>query len=239
MGVESRDSSRELPARRRPAVAWLVGTVVLGVVLLAASSTGWRALGFPESQPTAEEPARSASVVSLGLGSPPVAVDRIGLYPANDPWQRYLADEQSCPGAERIDLPVSQQDQVMLCLINWARQRDGLTQLPQTVLLASTSLQKATEILRCDNFAHAACGDDPATDVRTAGYRGTFGENLYIAGGRLGAPRVALDGWLNSPGHRENLFRAEWRTQGIALVKLDRFDAYTDASLWVSHFGSE
>jgi uncharacterized protein YkwD len=175
----------------------------------------------------------------LVLGGPPLGVDRAGLYPANDPWQRYLADERSCPGAERTDLPVAQQDQVMLCLINWARERDGLSQLPQTVLLASTSLQKANEILRCDNFAHAACSDDPAADVRAAGYRGPFGENLYVAGGRLGAPRVALDGWLNSPGHRENLFRAEWRTQGIALVKLARFDAYTDASLWVSHFGSE
>ena len=127
----------------------------------------------------------------------------------------------------------------MLCLIDWARERAGLTPLPQTVLLASTSLQKANEIVRCQNFAHAACGDAPDIDVRTAGYRGTFGENLYIAGGRLGAPRVALDGWLNSPGHRENLFRPEWRTQGIALIKLDRFGPYRDAALWVSHFGSE
>ena len=220
-------------------MAWLVGAVVLAVVLVAASPRGRRVLGIPGSRPSAEEAVRGGSQVSLLLGSPPLAVDRVWLYPANDPWQRYLADEQSCPGAERTDLPVAQQDQVMVCLINWARQRAGLTQLPQTVLLASTSLQKANEILRCDNFAHAACGDDPAADVRGAGYRGTFGENLYVAGGRLGAPRVALDGWLNSPGHRENLFRAEWHTQGIALVKLDRFDAYTDASLWVSHFGSE
>lgn len=239
MDVESGDRSGEQPAGRRRAAAWLVGAVVLAVVLLVASPRGRRVLGFPAASSAGEDASRSGSELSLLLGGPPLGADRVGLYPASDPWQSYLADERSCPGAERTDLPVVQQDQLMLCLINWARRRAGLTELPQTVLLASTSLQKANEILRCDHFAHAACGDDPAEDVRAAGYRGTFGENLYIAGGPLGAPRVALDGWLNSPGHRENLFRPEWRTQGIALVKLARFGVYMDASLWVSHFGSE
>ena len=127
----------------------------------------------------------------------------------------------------------------MLCLIDWARQRQGLTPLPQAALLASTALQKADEIVRCHDFAHAACGNDPAADVHAANYRGAFGENLYIAGGASGAPRVALDGWLNSPGHRENLFRPGWRIQGIALIKLAEFAPYRDMSLWVSHFGSE
>ena len=239
MGIESRDWHREKPTKRRPSVAWLIGAVVLGAVLFAASPRGQRALGISRAHASGEQVTQRGLKVSLLLGGAPVDVDRVGLYAANDPWQRYLADERACPGGERTDLSIARQEQVMLCLVDWARQRHGLTALPQTVLLASTSLQKANEILRCDNFAHAACGDEPDGDVRAAGYRGAFGENLYIAGGRRGAPRAALDGWLNSPGHRENLFRPEWRTQGIALIKLDRFDAYTDASLWVSHFGSE
>ena len=80
---------------------------------------------------------------------------------------------------------------------------------------------------------------DPAADIHAAQYPGAFGENLYIAGGRAGAPRAALDGWLNSPEHRENLFRAQWHSQGIALVKLAQFAPYHDMSLWVSHFGSQ
>ena len=127
----------------------------------------------------------------------------------------------------------------MLCLIDWARQRRGLSMPMQTALFTSTALQKAQEIVRCQNFAHAACGGEPEDDVRRTAYHGAWGENLYIADGRFGAPRVALDGWLNSPDHRDNLFRPEWTTQGIALVKLARFGPYRDASLWVSHFGSE
>jgi uncharacterized protein YkwD len=127
----------------------------------------------------------------------------------------------------------------MWCLINFARQRDGLTALPTTSLLDGTAVLKANEIVRCHNFDHAACGGDPAADIRATGYQGAWGENLYIAGGRWGAPRVALDGWLNSPGHRENLFRSQWRTQGIAVLKLNQFGPYHDMTLWVSHFGAQ
>ena len=126
----------------------------------------------------------------------------------------------------------------MVCLVNFARAKRGLARLWPVGLLNDSSLAKADKIVRCREFEHAACGDDPAADVRSAGYVRAFGENLYIAGGRWGAPRVALDGWLNSPGHRENLFRPEWRTQGIAIEKLDRFGDYRDAALWVNQFGS-
>ena len=41
------------------------------------------------------------------------------------------------------------------------------------------------------------------------------------------SPRVAVDQWLNSPGHRTNLFRRQWRVVGIALRRsadVERFD---------------
>jgi uncharacterized protein YkwD len=67
-------------------------------------------------------------------------------------------------------------------------------------LLNRTTLEKPNRIVRCNDFSHSACRDDPMSEARAAGYQGALGENLYMAEGRLGAPRVALDGWLNSPG---------------------------------------
>ena len=90
-------------------------------------------------------------------------------------------------------------------------------------VLNLTSLAKASKIIRCTDFNHDACGEDAAADARRAGYNGAWGENLYVAEGRHGSPRVALDGWLNSPHHRENLLTPTWRTQGIAVEKVDRF----------------
>jgi hypothetical protein len=64
------------------------------------------------------------------------------------------------------------------------------------------------------------------------------GENLYIADGRYGAPRPALDGWLNSPGHRENLFNPDWHVQSVYVVRLSDFPGFKSPTLWVSEFGA-
>jgi uncharacterized protein YkwD len=159
------------------------------------------------------------------------------LYAANDPWQGYLADERTCPGGENESAPLQQQANTMVCLINYARGRHGLTTLHVAPVLSTAAQLKGEQIARCRVFAHAPCGGDPHDVADQAGYAGAFGENLYIAEGRHGAPRVALDGWLNSPGHRENVFRPRWRVQSLYVVKLGRFNEYRGATLWVSHFG--
>jgi uncharacterized protein YkwD len=56
--------------------------------------------------------------------------------------------------------------------------------------------------------------------------------------GALGAPRPALDGWLNSPGHRENLLNPIWTEQGIALNDAKHFTYGRDAAVWASEFGT-
>lgn len=159
------------------------------------------------------------------------------LYAKNDPWKSYLADERVCPGGERTDLPLAEQAGTVVCLVNYARIRRGLRGLSTAAVLNSASAVKARAILRCGNFAHNPCGGDWTTSVRAMGYSGVFGENLYLASGPFGAPRLAVDAWLNSAPHRENLFRTEWRVQGLAVVVLDRFGARRHAALWVSVFG--
>lgn len=232
VGIESRDWYRERPKQRHRQVSPLllvVGAIVVGAALMAVTPTGRRALGLGDAQ--AHPGGSSSPVTATGGGEG-------SLYPVDDPWQRYLASDETCPGGERTDLPVDLQVQAMVCLIDYARRQDGLDEPRPTTLLSSTALQKADEIVRCQNFAHAPCGASPDADVRATGFEGEFGENLYIAEGSQGAPRVALDGWLNSPEHRENLFRPEWQTQGIAAIKLAAFGPYRDATLWVSHFAT-
>jgi hypothetical protein len=239
MGIEDREWYREEPRQRRSLVPWLVGALLLTAALVAASPRGHRLLHLPGTRFSGERSSHRDLVVAPLPGGPAITLHQAPLYPERDPWRRFLADERTCPGGERTDLPPRQQVEVMLCLIDWARRQQGLSAPMQTALLTSTALQKAQEIVRCHDFAHAPCGGDPAADIRRTSYHGAWGENLYIADGRFGAPRVALDGWLNSPGHRENLFRPQWQTQGIVLLRLDRFGPYRGASLWVSQFGSE
>ena len=243
MGVEDRDWYREdtSPPRRgwrwrTPAVLIVVG-VVAGLLL-----AGWvhkMAEGSPAMYEGNPETRSGDTKISILPGLPEITLHGDPLVASDDPWRAYLADEKSCPGSERTDLPLIGQADTMVCLVNFARRQRQLHRVATVAVLNASSLAKASEIVRCRHFAHEPCGEDAAADAREAGYGGAWGENLYIAEGRFGAPLAAIDGWLNSPGHRANLFRPEWRTQGLAVQKLDRFGNERDVTLWVNHFGTD
>lgn len=174
---------------------------------------------------------------SIDVAGLTISLNRAPLYARNDPWKSYLADEQTCPNAEDLNAPLHEQALTMICLINHARRGRGLPELPVYPQLSEAARLKGSEIIQCKVFAHAPCGCDPHDVADQAGFTGSWGENLYIADGRYGAPRPALDGWLNSPGHRENLFRPEWQMQSVYVVKLDSFPGFSSPTLWVSEFG--
>lgn len=156
---------------------------------------------------------------------------------ASDPWLAWIAPETVCPGSERADQPPQEEVAAMLCLINYARARERLTTLLLTAQLNWASAMKGQDIARCRRFEHAACGKAANQVVIDAGYTGRFGENLYANESEVTAPRDAIDGWLNSPEHRENLFRPEWRTAGLAAIHGAAFDSFQNAVIWVSAFG--
>jgi uncharacterized protein YkwD len=58
-----------------------------------------------------------------------------------------------------------------------------------------------------------------------------------MAEGPLTVPRLALDRWLDSPGHRQNLFRPQWQTIAIALLGGANVERVRDGVLWVNEFG--
>jgi uncharacterized protein YkwD len=209
--------------------------VILCLVFVALVGVKWVRLSENEMSTKSR---LSDIKLTILPGLPGLTIREGSLYPPNDPWKSYLAGEQTCPGAERTDLPLTEQANIMICLINYARQQRGLSSLVPGSLLNETSLEKADKIVRCSDFAHNACGDDPAADVRAANYYGSWGENLYLGEGRLGAPRVALDGWLNSPEHRENLFNPSWRCEGIAVITAPKVGTYSDVTVWVNQFGT-
>ena len=120
------------------------------------------------------------------------------------------------------------------CLVNFARQRRGLSRLLVVADLNGASSRKAQDIVNCNSFSHDPCGRSAAPRANLLTSQGRVGENLYLASGRFGAPRVAVDAWLNSTPHRRNLFRPEWTGQGLALLAKESFAGYRDVRLWVS-----
>ena len=241
MGVEDRDWYQDEPKPRRALSISRVGAglIVVGVVggLLIAGALQAMTRGPAATYGGEQQSHQGAATFSLLPGLPAISIGGDALYAKNDPWKAYLADEEACPGGEKVDAPLPEQANTMVCLVNYARRTRGLQPVATVAVLNQSSLAKATRIVRCLDFNHDACGEAPEADIRALGYRGAWGENLFISGGPYGAPRPSLDGWLNSPGHRENIFRPEWRTQGIAVQKVAKFGQDRNMTLWVNQFG--
>jgi uncharacterized protein YkwD len=179
----------------------------------------------------------------LSLERPAVAQTPSQLQ-SSGKWARYVAPESTCPRADDLGASIRVEEQVELCLLNYARGVAGVGPLNVSPTLMNSAKYKADDIVRCNQFAHDACGFDVRQRFADAGYfrsdvQSRFGENLAWGGVEAGSPRGALLGWLDSPEHRANLFKPEWTEQGIALVYVPDFRGVANSRIWVSHFGHQ
>ena len=157
-------------------------------------------------------------------------------------YSSYVAPESVCPGAKALAAPAGDQQETMLCLLNYARRVHGLGALATSDSLMQSSRIKADDIARCSDFSHTACGATVVSAFERASYvspyqTSRFGENLAWGAADAGSPRGALLGWLESDKHRENLLKSDWTEQGISLVYVGEFRGIADSRIWVSHFG--
>ena len=157
-------------------------------------------------------------------------------------YDHYLAPPGTCTGVDDPAATTSEQLAGMRCLINYARARDGATQLAASALLSLAARIKAEDIVRCDDFSHTACGRPMTYPFLKAGYilpdhSWLVGENLSYGTQVLGSPRATMRRWLYSDGHRANILRPAWRDQGVWLIRPAWFQGLPGSSVWVSHFG--
>ena len=130
------------------------------------------------------------------------------------------------------------QERAMRCLINVARARAGLPRLSVDGRLQRSAALKNAWMLGCNQFSHTPCSRAFTAAFRTVHYAGgSYGENIAYGTSYLGSPRRILTSWLASPGHRANILRRGWHSQGVA-VRHDTFLGYANAAVWTSQFGS-
>ena len=160
-------------------------------------------------------------------------------YAPNDPWRAWLAPESTCPGGDNASAAERVQVVVAMCLLNFARARRGLPPLAESSILSAASARKADDIVRCNDFSHFACGAQPDADARALGLTDrAFGENIFWGPEMYEPPRVAVDQWLNSPEHRENLFNPRWTLQGAAVLEATNFKGAAHGAVWVNEFSA-
>jgi uncharacterized protein YkwD len=217
---------------RRNGISVLVVAVLFffGLIIFSGGTRHWLRARLSSDQP------RYYSVGPLGIG---LRWHALQLYPAHDRWATFLPRPSACPGSTNASAATAEAQAAMICALNYARVRDRLKALPVSPLLQRSARLKALDIVRCQDFSHAACGKDPHAVADEVGYPNVdWGENIYEGPGPFAAARVGADGWLNSPHHRENLFRPEWTEQGISVVIAKHFKGQNNVAIWVSEFGA-
>lgn len=128
--------------------------------------------------------------------------------------------------APRVSVPTAELTQAsILATINEARRANG-GHKPMTynVKLEAACKTQVALMVEKDQLAHDL-GLKPRDRTNQQGYIGAIGENL--AGGQQTLDG-AIDGWLNSPGHRATLLSDKFVEFGLAVARVpaDRKSRY-------------
>lgn len=154
-----------------------------------------------------------------------------------------LAPRNTCGRDDDPTVPVAAQLDAITCLVNHARARVGRPRLVRSALLDRTAQHKAEDMKRCRAFEHDACGRPTSYWFRELGYLSApswaIAENIGYGTGPLATPRHVVRGWLDSPGHRRNILRADFVELGLGRITGANFEGarVPDGTFWVQHFG--
>ncbi len=151
-----------------------------------------------------------------------------------------IAPPSACPDQGTASASAATQEQTMLCMTNFARDRLGEPSLEDAEALDESARDKAHDILECDSFSHYACGREFTYWIRASGYMSAqcwhVGENLAWGTDSYGTVRSIFRAWMRSPEHRANILGA-YSQIGIDLQTGD-LSGRPGTRVWAQHFGS-
>lgn len=191
--------------RRIPSVKQIVVLgLLISITLLAVSSVG--GVGV---EPVDEAADQTSNIVDKSLGvlnNTTKNAESSSTAPAKDE-----------PSNADFELAVHRE-------INAVREDQGLQKLEYNEDLASISRNHSQDMAARDYFDHTSPeGWGPSDRVAASDkVQCRVGENLYRESGySVSDPIIVaertVEGWMNSPGHRENILRDGWSVEGIGI----------------------
>ncbi len=136
----------------------------------------------------------------------------------------------SIPGADRLlnqPLPsvpaqapnIAEMEAAILEQINEIRVENNLQPLENNERLAQVARQYSQRMAQENFFSHTGPdGDTPAQRVRDGGIVFLIvGENLFRSTNISDPVPAAIQGWMESPGHRENILRSVFAETGVGV----------------------
>ena len=172
----------------------------------------------------------SLSVIPIEDESDVIVLDESAPIPATEASLAPQSTSTSASSNPLIDEIVS--------LTNSYRSQYGLQALTFNSNLSDAAQAHSTDMAQNDFFSHTGSGGTRVSDrTQLAGYESFYvGEN--IAAGYITAEEV-VRGWMNSPGHRENILNANYQEIGVGYFYLENDTGNINYnSYWTQNFGS-
>jgi uncharacterized protein YkwD len=135
-----------------------------------------------------------------------------------------VADAPGCPRSGSMPAPaaIAVTREAILCLLNRERAAHGLPRLWMNGTLEAASQRHSDDMVLRRFFDHDTPeGVPPEQRMIAAGYpreRVWVGENLWWGTGYEGTPVRAVNGWMHSHGHRENILRPQFTEVGVGVA---------------------
>ena len=132
----------------------------------------------------------------------------------------------ACPSAASTPSSgsVEQAERTTLCLVNLERTSRGLRRLRDNGRLERAATRHSRDMVRRDFFSHTSLGGASMVDrIKDTGYLGrangySLGENIAWGTGSLGSPLKIVQGWMRSPGHRQNMLNPRFEELGVGIA---------------------
>jgi uncharacterized protein YkwD len=178
---------------------------------------------------------KARKLVSLAA----IAMAAFALFPA-------VSAAAACPNADTQPAQISPLDYQasVLCLLNDERGANGLVALTSQAQLMQAAAEHSGDMLRLSYFSHTdPDGTTFSQRITDTGYlrgakRWVVGENLAWGTAAIGTPRALVDGWMESPPHRENVLEPRFRDVGIGAVSgRPDYPSASNAMILTADFG--
>lgn len=131
------------------------------------------------------------------------------------------------------------------CLLNRERRRRGLHRLKVDPSLRLAARRHARDMVANRYFGHVSRGGAQLSDrIRGAGYMSQasswlVGENLVWGAGRFSSPLDRVRALMQSPPHRQNMLRSNFREVGVWVAQRAPVRAaYSSGATYVLNFGA-
>ena len=136
------------------------------------------------------------------------------------------AHAADCPyaDAQTGQATTQQLDDATVCLLNNERAAAGLQPLSASAPLTTTAQKYAEYMVSADHFAHQdesghnvvdrVISTDPTLQDRWL----VLGENLGWGTYDMATPRSMVQGWMNSPTHRDNILYPDFDEIGVGIT---------------------